>query len=132
MVPGEAEPVVGKIAMIDNAVDNTTGMITVRAIMDNENEVLWPGTLVNVMLTFRQEPAVTVPSPAVQVSQTGSYVFVVKDGASVMTPVKVGRTFEGKSVIYEGLSGGETVVTDGQLLLANGTKVQPRQRRAGT
>ncbi|BAT60338.1 multidrug resistance protein MdtA precursor [Variibacter gotjawalensis] len=131
-IPGEREPVIGQLAMIDNTVDPTTGMINIRARMNNESESLWPGTLVNVTLSVRDEPGVTVPSQAVQVSQAGSFVFVVKDGASVSQPVKVGRTVDGKSVIYEGLNGGETVVIDGQLQLANGTKVQPRQRRAGT
>lgn len=131
-IPGEREPVIGELAMIDNTVDPTTGMISIRARMRNESETLWPGTLVNVTLSVRKEEAVTVPSQAVQVSQAGNFVFVVKDGASVSQPVKVGRTVDGKSVIYEGLAGGETVVTDGQLLLANGTRVQPKQPRAGT
>lgn len=131
-VPGEPEPVVGQIAMVDNSVDATTGMITVRARMDNEGEPLWPGTLVNVVLTLRTEEAVTVPTVAVQVGQAGAFVFVVRDGAARTQPVKVARTSGGESVIVEGLRGGETVVTDGQLLLADGTRVQPKQARAGT
>jgi hypothetical protein len=71
-----------------------------------------------------------VPSRAIQVSQTGSYVFVVKDGAAQQQPVTVERTDAGQSVVTKGLSGGETVVTDGQLLLSNGTKVAPRDARA--
>jgi multidrug efflux system membrane fusion protein len=67
-----------------------------------------------------------VPSTAVQVSQAGPFIFVVKDGAAAVQPVKVERTFDNKSVITSGLQGGETVVTDGQLLLSNGTKVAPR------
>ena len=59
-------------------------------------------------------------------------VFVVRDGAARTQPVKVARTSGGESVIVEGLRGGETVVTDGQLLLADGTRVQPKQARAGT
>jgi hypothetical protein len=67
----------------------------------------------------------------VQRSQNGNYVFVVKDGVSRVRPVKVDRTFGGVSVISEGLSGGEDVVTDGQLLLSDGSRVEPRARKAG-
>jgi RND family efflux transporter MFP subunit len=131
-VPGEVEPAVGRLAMTDNTVDTTTGMIAIRALVENGQEQLWPGALVNVTLTLRSEPGVTVPSAAVQVGQNGTFVFMVKDGAAQTQPVKVARTVDGESVIAEGLSGGEVVVTDGQLLLADGIKVAPRQRRAGT
>lgn len=131
-VPGEVEPAVGRLAMTDNTVDTTTGMIAIRALVENEQEQLWPGALVNVTLTMRSEPGITVPSVAVQVGQNGTFVFLVKDGAAKTQPVKVARTVDGESVITEGLSGGEVVVTDGQLLLADGIKVAPRQRRAGT
>ena len=72
-----------------------------------------------------------VPTVAVQRSQTGNYVFVVKDGAAKVQPVKVDRTFQGFSVITDGLSGDDDVVVDGQLLLSNGTRVEPRARKAG-
>jgi hypothetical protein len=85
---------------------------------------------VNTKLTLRVEDAITVPTVALQRGQTGSFVFLVKDGAAVMQPVTVARTHEGMAVIAKGLAGGETVVTDGQLLLANGTRVQPRQARS--
>jgi RND family efflux transporter MFP subunit len=117
--------------MVENTVDATTGMITVRGIMDNGSETLWPGTLVATKLTIRTEDAVVVPTVAVQRSQDGNFVFVVKDGAAVKVPVKVDRTFQGISVISEGLSGDETVVTDGQLLLSDGTRVEPRAKKAG-
>src|SRR3954469_18880872 len=130
-VPGHQRSEEGKIAMVENAVDATTGMITVRGIMANEKENLWPGTLVATKLIVRTEDSVTVPTVAVQRSQTGDYVFLVKDGAAKVQPVKVGRTFQGLSVISEGLSGGEDVVVDGQLLLSNGTRVESRSRKAG-
>jgi RND family efflux transporter MFP subunit len=117
---------VGKLAMIDNAVDVTTGMITVRALMENEDEALWPGTLVNIVLTLRVEDAVVIPSVAVQTGQTGTYVFVVKNGAAEVRPITVARTDRGDTVVSTGLTGGETLVVDGQLLLVNGTKVAPR------
>ena len=129
--PGEGEPSVGRLAMVDNTVDPTTGMLPVRAVMDNADEALWPGTLVRVVLTLRTEDAVTIPSAAVQTGQSGTYVFVVVNGAAEVKPVTIDRTSEGESIVSAGLSGGETVVTDGQLLLTNGTKVAPRQRKAG-
>ncbi|MBN8981979.1 MAG: efflux RND transporter periplasmic adaptor subunit [Rhizobiales bacterium] len=130
-IPGTAKSETGKIAMVENTVDPTTGMVTVRGIMGNENELLWPGILVNTKLIVRTEQAVVVPSVAVQRSQTGSFVFVVKDGKAQVTPVTVSRTSQGISVIDSGLSGNEDVVTDGQLLLSNGSPVEPRTRKAG-
>lgn len=130
-IPGTAKSETGKIAMVENTVDPTTGMVTVRGIMGNENEFLWPGILVNTKLIVRTEQAVVVPSVAVQRSQTGSFVFVVKDGKAQVTPVTVSRTSQGISVIDSGLSGNEDVVTDGQLLLSNGSPVEPRTRKAG-
>jgi multidrug efflux system membrane fusion protein len=126
IVPGETRRSGGAVSMIENTVDPATGMVMIRATMPNKDEILWPGTLVNTELTLRSEEAVIVPSTAVQVSQAGPFIFVVKDGAAAVQPVKVERTFDNKSVITSGLQGGETVVTDGQLLLSNGTKVAPR------
>ena len=130
-IPGRQSSEEGKVAMVENTVDATTGMITVRGVMDNGNETLWPGTLVATKLTIRTEDAVVVPTVAVQRSQSGNFVFVVKDGAAKVQPVKVDRTSQGYSVISEGLSGDETVVTDGQLLLSDGTRVEPRAKKAG-
>jgi RND family efflux transporter MFP subunit len=132
VVPGSNERAPGQVSMIDNTVDSATGMVTIRATMPNKNEILWPGTLVSTEITLRNEEAVVVPSNAVQVSQTGSFVFVVKDGAAKVQPVTVERTVGASSVISKGLSGGETVVTEGQLLLSNGTRVNPRGPKAGT
>jgi hypothetical protein len=106
-------------------------MVTVRGVMDNANETLWPGTLVNTKLTIRSETAVVLPTVAVQRSQTGNFVFVIKDGVAHVQPIKVDRTYQGLSVVSEGLSGGEEAVTDGQLLLSEGTKVETRNRKAG-
>jgi RND family efflux transporter MFP subunit len=101
-------------------------MIPVRATMSNADELLWPGTLVTVRLTFREEEAVTVPPAAVQQSQTGSYVFVIKNGVASVQPVKVARVMENETIIASGLEGGETVVTDGHLRLTNGSRVAIR------
>jgi RND family efflux transporter MFP subunit len=130
-IPGHSRSEYGKVAMVENTVDATTGMVTVRGIMDNANETLWPGTLVATKLVIRNEDSVVVPTVAVQRSQNGNYVFVVKDGVATVKPVKVDRTSQGMSVISEGLSGDESVVVDGQLLLSDGTRVEPRTRKAG-
>jgi RND family efflux transporter MFP subunit len=130
-IPNSGRSAQGAVAMIENTVDPATGMVTVRGIMNNADETLWPGTLVQARLTVRMEEAVVVPTVAVQRSQTGTFVFVVEDGTTRVRQVRVDRTVEGLSVVSEGLKGGEDVVTDGQLLLSDGTKVEPRNRKAG-
>jgi len=132
IVPGDQRRAKGVVSMIENAVDPATGMVTIRATMPNSDEILWPGTLVTSELTLRIEESIAVPSTAVQVSQAGSFVFLVKDGAAVVQPIKVERSVNGISVISAGLQGGEMVVTDGQLLLSNGTKVAPRTGKPGS
>jgi RND family efflux transporter MFP subunit len=130
-IPGHQHSETGKVAMVENTVDMATGMVTVRGIMNNENETLWPGTLVAAKLVIRSEDSVVVPTVAVQRSQSGNFVFVVKEGAAKVQPVKVDRTAQGMSVILEGLAGGESVVVDGQLLLSDGTRIEPRAAKAG-
>ena len=130
-IPGHQRSEDGKVAMVENAVDATTGMITVRGVMGNANETLWPGTLVSTKLIIRTENSVVVPTIAVQRSQNGNFVFIVRDGAAKVQPVRVERTSQGFSVISEGLSGDESVVIDGQLLLSDGTRVEPRAKKAG-
>jgi RND family efflux transporter MFP subunit len=130
-IPGHERSEDGKVAMVENSVDSTTGMITVRGIMNNANETLWPGILVNTKLIIRTEEAVTVPSAAVQRSQNGNFVFIMRDGKAHVEPVSVSRTSQGMSIIASGLSGGEDVIVDGQLLLSEGTPVAPRAPKAG-
>jgi RND family efflux transporter MFP subunit len=125
-IPGDEKRANGQVSMIENSVDPATGMATVRATMPNTNELLWPGTLVTAQMTLRNEQSVVVPSTAVQVSQTGSFVFVIDNGVAKVRKIKVERIVEDESVISEGLKGDETVVTDGQLLLSEGTHVSPR------
>ena len=132
IVPGSDKRAGGQVTMIENTVDPATGMAMIRATMPNKDEILWPGTLVTTEMTLRIEDAVVVPSNAVQVSQTGSFVFVVKDRTAEVQPVTVERTVGTSSIISKGLAGGETVVTEGQLLLSNGTRVNPRGPKAGT
>lgn len=124
---GMAKAAEGKIAVIDNAVDATSGTVGVRAIFENADEMLWPGVLCNVRLILRTDPdAVVVPREAVQTSQTGTFVFAVADGVAKVRQVSADRSLDGLTVISKGLKGDETVVTDGQLLLTDGVKVEPR------
>jgi membrane fusion protein, multidrug efflux system len=132
IIPGDPRRASGQVTMIENSVDAPTGTVPVRATMPNTDELLWPGTLVQVRLTFRQEEAVTVPSTAVQVSQTGTYVFVINNDVATVRPVQVARVIDSESVLASGLEGGETVVTNGQLLLSNGTKVAIRAPKIGS
>jgi multidrug efflux system membrane fusion protein len=132
-VPGDpGQPIAGKIFFFDNQIDPTTGTISVKAIFDNADERLWPGEFVNVSTTLRVDPdVVVVPASAVQVGQTGSFVYVVKaDNTVEFRPVTVSRTINNESVIAKGLNGDERVVTDGQLRLTNGSRVEIRTSAA--
>lgn len=129
VLPGNSKHSEGQVTMIENSVDAATGMAMVRATMPNADETLWPGTLVTVDITLRTEDAVVVPAPAVQISQTGNYVFVVDNGRAKVQQVTVERTVDNQSIISKGLNGGETVVTDGHLLLSSGTRVNARNNR---
>ncbi len=119
------EPVAGTVSFIDNTVDTSTGTIRLKATFPNKDRRLWPGQIANVELTLGiQSKAVVVPSQTIQSGQSGQYAFVVKpEGIVELRPVVAGRSTDGQTVIEKGLSPGETVVTDGQLLLTPGTKV---------
>jgi multidrug efflux system membrane fusion protein len=133
--PGDSGPAeTGKLAFIDNAVDTTTGTITLKGIFDNTKDRLWPGQFVNVSLTLRVEAdALVIPTQAVQVGQNGSYVYVVKpDKTAEPRNITVGRSLGSDSVIAKGLVEGEQVVVDGQLRLTKGTPVEPRPPVAPT
>jgi membrane fusion protein, multidrug efflux system len=130
-VPGEQRSSSGVVAMIENTVEVGTGMVAVRANMPNTDELLWPGSLVTVQVTLREDDAVTVPSGAVQISQSGSFVFVVSEGKATVRPVKVARVVGQETALASGLEAGEIVVTDGFLQLTDGARVAPRERRPG-
>jgi RND family efflux transporter MFP subunit len=132
MVPGEQQHARGGVAMIENTVDPTTGMVTVRAKMPNNDELLWPGALVSVQTTVRVEDNIVVPSDAVQVSQQGSFVYVVRDNVATVRPVMVARVLGDDTVIGSGLDEGDVVVVDGHLQLTNGARVAVRAPKAGT
>jgi multidrug efflux system membrane fusion protein len=116
----------GDLTFIDNAVDRATGTILLKATFANENNALWPGEFVNAVLTLTTEQnAIVAPVGAVQNGQQGSYVYVVKPDNTVESrPVTPGRLIADGTVIQKGLSPGERVVTDGQLRLQPGSKVE--------
>jgi len=122
---GSGQQFDGKLTFIDNAVDLTTGTIKLKATFDNHERVLWPGQFVDVMLTLTTQPnAVVVPSAALQNGQDGTYVYVVTpDFTAQKQLVKVSWTVGDSTVISSGLQPGQRVVTDGQLRLIPGSKV---------
>jgi membrane fusion protein, multidrug efflux system len=122
----ENNPEMGVLSFIDNTVDKTTGTILCKATFTNESKRLWPGLFVNVVVQLSTQPhAVLVPSQAVQTSQEGQIVFVVKPDLTVeVRPVELGRPLNGDVIITKGLKPGERVVTDGQLRLVPGAKVE--------
>ena len=122
----------GTLAFVENTVDLATGTVLAKALMKNGDERLWPGAFVAVRLVLGiQADAVSIPSSAVQIGQSGSYVFVVRDGRKAeLVPVTVARTIGNDSVISAGLSGDEKVVIDGHLRLVNGAAVQIMPARA--
>lgn len=122
----EAPGAVGKIAFVDNAVDENTGTIRVKGTFPNTDRRLWPGQFVNVVVTLTTDPkAIVVPSVAVQNGQQGTYVFVVKPDQTVeMRPVTVERVSSVETVLATGaVQPGDTVVTDGHLRLIPGSHI---------
>lgn len=119
----------GRLTFIDNTVDPTTGMITLKAVFPNEDRALWPGRFVYVVTDVGiDRGAIVVPSTAVQNSQNGSTVYVVKADHTVeLRNVKVARTAGDRTLLLAGIDAGDTVVTDGQLRLLPGMKAEPRQ-----
>ena len=135
IIPKEEErPAQGVLAFIDNAVDTTTGTVKLKATFDNLDSRLWPGLFVSVVLKLTWRPnAVVVPSQAVQTGQSGQYVFVIKPNMTAESrPVVTGSTIAGETVIEQGLQPGETVVTEGQLRLVPGAKVELKKQSGVT
>jgi membrane fusion protein, multidrug efflux system len=115
----------GRLTFIDNSVDLTTGTIKLKATFDNAAHALWPGQFADVNMTLKSQPnAIVVPTAALQTSQNGTYVYVVEqDLTAKQQPVKVGWNVGEDTVIASGLQPGQRVVTDGQLRLTPGAKV---------
>jgi len=123
----------GTLTFVDNTVDVTTGTIKLKGTFPNSSHKLWPGQFVRVTLRLTtQHDAVTVPNEAVQTGQNGSFIYVVKADRTVESrPVTTGARVDQDMVIETGLEAGETVVTEGQLRLAPGSRVVVRDGRGG-
>ena len=138
-----SSPETGELTFIDNTVDSTTGTLRLKGTFPNQNRRLWPGEFVRVALRLSiQSNALVVPNQAIQTGQDGAFVFVVKPDRTVESrPVVTGARLDEDLVVEKGLQLGETVVVEGQLRLAPGSRVQiqggsesapgNRQRRAG-
>jgi len=122
----------GTLIFVDNAVDTTTGTIMLKARFPNTDAQLWPGQFVTTTLVLYEErDVIMVPVPAVVEAEGGNYVYVVgEDNKAQTRPVVVGRTVGDDVVVTQGLTAGETVVTDGQLRLVPGARVQIRNLQA--
>jgi membrane fusion protein, multidrug efflux system len=116
----------GKLTFVDNTVQNTTGTVNLRATIANSDHHFWPGQFVNVTLVLSTvKAAVLIPNQATQISQQGSYVFVVKpDGTAELRPITLGQRQGDDIVVTKGVAAGEQVVVTGQLTVAPGAKVR--------
>lgn len=120
------QPSTGRLTFVDNQVDAQTGTIKLRATFPNEDRRLWPGEFVQVRLTLAIERgALLIPSQAVQTGQQGSFVYIIKPDMTVAArPVTTERYGEEFHIVRDGLTEGERVVSDGQLRLTPGIKVE--------
>jgi multidrug efflux system membrane fusion protein len=126
VIPNDDRPAVGKLSFIDNQVDATTGTIKLKGVFENRDRRLWPGQFVDAYLKLKtQANAVVIPSQAIQNGQQGTFVFVIKDDGTVEArTITTGQTEQGEIIVQKGLAAGERIVTDGQLRLLPGSKVQ--------
>jgi multidrug efflux system membrane fusion protein len=128
-LPNRLEPAAtGQLTFINNTVDPGTGTIQLKATFENRDNALWPGQFLDAVLTLTAQPAIVVPSQAIQAGQKGPFVFVVKADQTVESrPVQPGTRLGAETTVVSGLAPGERVVTDGQLRLVPGAKVQIRE-----
>jgi multidrug efflux system membrane fusion protein len=127
-----SRPFHGVLTFVDNTVDPATGTIRLKATFDNRERALWPGQFVAIRITLTTiQSAVVVPSQAVQTGQQGQFVFVIKDDTAELRPITAGITYNDMTVIEKGLAPEEQVVTDGQMRLMPGAKVEIRKPGQG-
>ena len=115
----------GKLAVINNQVDTTSGTIRLKAVFENKNHALWPGQSVSTRLLVRTlKDATVVPDDAIQHSTDGLYAYTVgNDNKAQLHKVKVNYSIDGRSVVDEGLTPGQQVITGGQFKVQPGTLV---------
>jgi multidrug efflux system membrane fusion protein len=128
--PGSTEA--GTISFLDNTVNPATGMIKLKGVFANKSRKLWPGQFTDVVMTLGNRiNAVVVPTNAIQTSQQGQFIYVVKPDNSVeMRQVTVAMVVGEDTVVEKGLGVGETVVIDGQLRLTPGAVVESKEKQA--
>jgi multidrug efflux system membrane fusion protein len=115
----------GKLAVIDNQIDTTTGTIRLKAVFPNEDLKLWPGQFINVRLLLETRQGPVVPASVIQHGPDGDFAFVIDNELTAQVRrVKVAQIDRGQALIDEGLSAGERVVVDGQYKLQPGSKVK--------
>ena len=130
VLDGGQKSAAGAVTFMNNTVDPSTGTIQLKATFPNADNALWPGQFVDVALTLTTAQAVVVPAQAVQAGQHGPSVFVVKPDLTVESrAVKIGRRLAREIVIDDGVKPGERVVTDGQLRLRPGARVEIKPQR---
>ncbi len=116
---------VGKLAFLDNAFNELSGTITLRARFENTNEELWPGEFVAARVVLRTDPdAVTIPEAALQQGRESPYVYVAENGKSRLQRVKIGRIVDGRAVVLEGLAGNESIISRVPSNLRDGTSIE--------
>jgi len=121
----------GQLTFVNNTVDQTTATIQLKATFANEDNVLWPGQFLDVSLQITSRTAVVVPSQAIQPGQQGPYVFVVKPDQTVESrPITPGVRLGAETIVEKGLKSAERVVTDGQLRLVPGARIEARPPKA--
>ena len=115
----------GTLAVVNNQVDTTSGTIRLKAVFDNKDHALWPGQSVSTRLLVKTiKGATVVPDDAIQHGTEGLYVFVVnQDNKAELRKVKVSQSIDGRSVVEQGLSPGQQVITSGHFKVQNGTLV---------
>lgn len=118
----------GKLLLLNNQIDPTTGTVQLKASFPNPEHKLWPGQFVNIRVITSVQRVVTVPQSAVQRGPSGLYIYVVKaDSTAAMQPVEVALDQDGKAVISKGLAPGTEYVVDGQFRIKPGLKVVQTQ-----
>jgi multidrug efflux system membrane fusion protein len=135
VIPGDSRGAIpGKLSFIDNMVDSSTGTIKLKGVFTNGDRRLWPGQFVDAYLTLKtQSNALVIPSQAIQNGQQGTFVYVIKGDDTVEARVVTTSESQqpGQLIVQKGLAVGERIVTDGQLRLVPGSKVQVKQAAAG-
>ncbi len=135
VIPGDTHgAIIGKLSFIDNMVDSSTGTIKLKGVFANGDRRLWPGLFVDAYLTLKtQTNALVIPSQAIQNGQQGTFVYVIKGDDTVEARVVTTSQTQqpGQLIVQKGLAAGERIVTDGQLRLVPGSKVQVKQAAAG-